>query len=108
MQAVPWYQGLAVRISWCRDFPSLGTQSKYKLEITSGQGGTTDLFYGCFYSHLPYFDIVQLHHQALLHQVHHLVLPDPLLPQSQAFVRHPGWLAGLTVGLLQLGFDLNM
>ena len=69
---------------------------------------STDLFYGSFNSHLPYFDIVQLRHQALLHQVHHLVLPDPLLPQSQAFVRHPGRLAGLAVGLLQLGFDLTI
>ena len=67
-----------------------------------------DLLYRCFNSHLPYLDIVQLPDQTLLHQVHHLVLSDPLLPQSQAFVRHPGRLAGLAVGLLQLGLDLNM
>ena len=67
-----------------------------------------DLLYRCFNSHLPYLDIVQLPDQTLLHQVHHLVLSDPLLPQSQAFVRHPGRLAGLAVGLLQLGFDLNI
>ena len=32
MQTIPWSQGLAARISWCRDFPFLGTQSRnYKL-----------------------------------------------------------------------------
>ena len=32
MRTIPWSQGLAARISWCRDFPFLGTQSiNYKL-----------------------------------------------------------------------------
>ena len=70
--------------------------------------GPLHLLYRCFQSHLPDLDVGELCEEALLHQVHHLVLPDPLLPQSQTFVSHPGGLAGLTVGLLQLGLDLNV